>query len=151
MIYENIEIYYTGSLIQLDRGEKNEKKRFLIIDTEKETTESVESEGYKKFIEYTIDNENKSQIIEQARKDQENGHHVNIVKNSLDVITTDFEHEFKIIDKSEKDITNRGVSSTMTEEEKIRKYLGIQNVSSSEIDEYVNEAINIINACRGSE
>jgi len=146
MITDDIQIYYVGSPIQLDWGEKNETKRFLVVDTEKKTIESIPTIGYKKYREYIITAENKNEIVEEARQLQENGHHVKIVKEEdVDIDDT----EFRVIDKTEIDITNRGITSSMSKADILKKFLEIKGVQDTE--EYLTAGLDIINCCEGVE
>lgn len=143
-------VTYIGSSIQLDWGEKGEEKRFLVVDTENEEIESISTIGYRKYIEYEITNENKEDIIEEARKAQENGDYIQIVKHEL-IDTDDIDKEFKIVDKTEKDITDRGIVTSMSQSERIRRYLEIKEIKEEEFETYQKVGINIINSCEGTE
>lgn len=145
IIRDNIRVYYSGSLIQLNWNDKNEEKRFLVVDIENDSIESVPTKGYKKFIELVITDDNKSDIINQARKYKEDGHNVNIRKN-VEVDTKEIQDEFMIIDRTEKDITNRGINTSMSELEIIDKYLEIKDVDDIDKEKYRNKAIEIISS-----
>ena len=136
-------VVYVGSPIQLDMGEKNEEKRFLVVDSEKDTIESIPTDGYKKYYKLSLNKENSEEIIKQARELQEQGHIVKIDK--FDFMDTDeIGKEFTIIDKTEKDITNRGLSTNMTNSEKLMKYLEIKEVEESERENYFKVAIDLM-------
>ena len=139
-----IEVYYVGSPIQIDWGEKNEEKRFLVVDTEKDEIESIPTKGYTKYIEYTLTNDNKKEIIEEAKKLKDAGHFVKLVKSEK-INTSDIETEFIVVDKTEKDITNRGIDSTMTLEDKLKKFLEIKEIPEDQIDDYMKIGIECIN------
>jgi len=131
-----IDIYYVGSPIQIDWGEKNEEKRFLVVDTETEEITSIPTQGYTKYIEYSITNENKTEVIEEAKKLQNEGHFVKLVKTEkLD--TSKLESDFVVVDKTDRDITNRGIDSSMTMDEKMKKFLEIKEIPEDKIDEYM--------------
>jgi len=146
IIRDDIEVYYVGSPIQLDRGEKHEEKRFLIVDTTKQVISSVLTEGYRRYYEFELRKDNKDEIVTQARKLIKEGHHVNI-KRLEDVDTRDIAGDLRIIDRVEKDITDRGISSSMTEADKLRKFAEIRGIPEDEIEEYVNEALSVVSAC----
>jgi len=143
LINDKIKIYYVGSPIQLDWGEKNDQKRFLIVDDQTLEVESVPLEGYKQHIEYIITEENKDQVLIEARKAKEDGHHVKIVKKE-NIDDKEIAKEFIIVDKTEKDITNRGINLGMTQVERFKKYLEIKEIPENEHDEYLNESKMII-------
>ena len=148
MVNPQIQIYYAGSPIQLDWGEKNEIKRFMVVDTEKEIIDSVPTFGYKKYVEYIITEENKTEIIENARGLKKDGHHVKIVREE-EVDIGDAVDEFRIVDKTKKDITNRGINSSMTQSDILSKYLEIKEIN--DIEQYLSVGLDIINSCEGVE
>ena len=139
---------YVGSPIQLDWGEKGEEKRFLIVDSDSGKIESVPTFGYKKYIEYIITNENKEEILEEAKKEKEKGHMIQLVKKE-DIDTDDIGKEFRIVDKTEKDITDRGIISSMSQDERIDKYLEIKKIKPEEVEIYKKIGIEIMNSCMG--
>lgn len=150
IINEKIKIYYSGSIIQLDWGEKNEEKRFLDVDTETGIIKSIPTTGYVKFLEYNITKENKEEIVKIAREDKKKGNHIKLVRNtSFDI--DDITEEFRIVDKVEKDITNRGIDSTMTQSDKFKKYLEIKEIKPEQHEQYLKVAMDIVNSCEGDE
>ena len=145
IIEEDIMIYYPGSLIQLDWKDKNEEKRFLSIDTDKGIVESVPTTGYRKYIEFIITDENKKEVIKQAREFKEQGHNVKIRKNEK-VDTSEISEEFMIVDRTEQDITNRGIDKTMSNIDIMKKYMEIKDVSSSKRKRYEEIGLNCISS-----
>lgn len=135
--------YYIGSPIQMDWGEKGDEKRYLLIDTDNNSIASIPTKGYKKYCQLDITMESKSEIIEEARDLIKNGHYVKISKTE-EFDSSDIEKEFRVIDKSEKDITNRGINSTMSNEEKIEKYLKIKNIPENKMNFYKQIGMKII-------
>lgn len=134
---------YVGSAIQLDWGEKNDEKRFKVIDTKTYRSKSILTTGYKKYFELIITKENQREIFEKAKELKNCGHEVKICKSEVfDVL--DESKNFKIVDKVEKDVTNRGIKSSMTMSEKLEKYLEIQNISKSKIESYKKIGLEII-------
>ena len=146
IVREDIEVYYVGSPIQLDWGEKHEEKRFLDVDTDQGTITSVKTEGYRRYHEFELRNDNKDDVVAQARKLIKEGHHVNI-KRVEEVDTRDIAGDLRIIDRVEKDITDRGISSSMSEVDRLRRYCEIKGIPEDEMDEHLNEALAIISAC----
>jgi len=140
---EVLEVYYVGSPIQLDWGERHEDKRFLVVDTDNNTIESIPTEGYKKYFEFELTKENREEVLEEARKIQEEGNHVSI-KRMEDVDISELSEEFKVIDRVERDITNRGLTSSMTERDKLKRYLEVKEVPEELHDVYLNVALEII-------
>jgi len=76
IIRDDIKLYYVGSPIQLDWGEKNDEKRFLVVDTETLEVKSIPTKGYRKHIELNITNSNKSKILKIAKEEKEKGNYV---------------------------------------------------------------------------
>ena len=124
-------VTYTGSIAQLNWGEKNEEKRFLVCDSEKMEVESIPIEGYQKHFVFELNSENKSEIIEQARELQEEGHKV-VLDKTESIHDSDLTQELKVNDKVERDITNRGVNLSMSEDEKMDRYLDIRGIEDKE-------------------
>ena len=142
-------VYYVGSPIQLDMGEKNEEKRFLDVNFETGEIISILTEGYKKFYQFKIDDEaNVDEIITEAKKLKSEGHAVSLELLS-DVELKMEENEFRIIDKRDVDITNRGITSEMDEASKLKAYCEIRDIESEDIDYYVAVGVQIINDSTG--
>jgi len=146
IVRDEIEFYYAGSIIELDYGERDEDKRFLIVDTEKDTIDSISTQGYKKHFNLELSNENKYEIIQKARELREQGHHVQLSQVE-DMDISDIREEFKVTNRVIKDVTNRGITSNMSTEDKFKKYLEIKGIDSNQIDEYLEVGFEIINKC----
>jgi len=142
IINDQISLYYVGSPVQLDWGEKNEDKRFLVIDTETLEVESISTTGYKKYLEYEITEENKQEILEKARQEKECGSYVKIVQKTK--VELGDVSDLNIIDKSEVDITNRGVSSSMSKADIFRRYVEAKEIPEKEIEYYLQAATQLI-------
>ena len=149
IIREDIKYYSIGSITQTDWGEKNEEKRFLIFDTETGEVESVPTEGYKRHYEILITEENKKEVLEQAREMRNKGDYV-VLKKSEKVDTSDISKEFAVIDKSEKIMTARGISMSMSEKSKLERYVEVTEVAQEDREWIVNESLDIIQTCAGS-
>jgi len=149
IITKEIEIYYVGSPIQRDWGEKGETKRFLVVDTNTKKTLSVPTTGYKEYHELKITQDNKDEVIKQATKLKESGHEIKLVKSEI-FDTTDIK-DFKLVEKIERDITNRGINSSMSTEEKILKYIQIKNIPEDKIEKYKRVGMEIISRVYGEK
>ncbi len=146
IIRDDIRIYYVGSLIQLDWGEKGEEKRFLVVDTDTLHVDSILISKYRKHIEIEIDSTNIDTALKYAQQAKDDGHHVKILmKEKIDM--TGIKDDFHIVDKTESDITDRGISSSMTQEDRICRYIEIKEVPETYIDAYAREAFDIIKNC----
>ncbi|MFW9871817.1 MAG: exonuclease SbcCD subunit D [Candidatus Thorarchaeota archaeon] len=142
----DISLYYVGSLIQLDWGEKGDEKRFLIVNSDTLDVQSIPITNYKKHIELELTTDNKDEIFEAAKKAKENGDHVKVImKERVDL--TSIKGEFNVIDKTERDITDRGISSSMSREDIHKRYLNIKEIPEDQANDYLNVAKRIIESC----
>jgi DNA repair exonuclease SbcCD nuclease subunit len=143
-----VKILYAGSPIQLDWGEKNDDKRFLVVDSKTLEVKSILTEGYKKHIELKITESTKSSVIKMAESFRKNGDHVKLIKeDSVDL--KKFEKVFTIVDKTEKNVTDRGITSSMSQRDKHLKYLNIKQISETLLNDYMKIGMNIIESCEG--
>jgi len=140
-----------GSIIQLDWGEKHEEKRFIVMDTETDKVQSIPTSGYKKHYVIEITSENKDEQVIEALKLKEEGHAVNIHRVSNDVDVEDLRENFRVVDKVEKDITNRGIDSSMSTADKLRRYMEIQEIPEEDREEYLKCGLDIISTVTGGE
>lgn len=147
IIRDIIQLYYSGSPIQLDWGEKNDVKRFLVVDTETLEVESVPTKGYRQHIELDITNSNQQEIIRQAKKAKEEGHYVKL--NKKEVFDLSAEDGIIVVDKIEKDITNRGITSSMSQADKFKKFLEIKEIAEADQEAYMNKALELVDRCEG--
>ena len=128
IITDQIKLYYVGSPIQLDWGEKNDEKRFLVVDTDTMDVQSIPTQGYRKHIEL----------------EKQSGNYVKLIKTDSVEIGTD---EYSVIDKTDKDITNRGITSAMSEKDRLKRFLEIKEILADKTESYLNAGIEIINSC----
>ena len=148
IIQSNFQLYYVGSLIQLDWGEKGEEKRFLVVDTDTMQVDSIPITQYRKHIEIEITPDTKTAAMLQAQQAIDAGDHVKIVmKETVDM--TDYKGEFNIVDKTEKDITDRGISSSMSMSDIHQRYMEIKEIPEDQREAYLNIGMEIINECEG--
>lgn len=147
IIKDDFRLYYVGSPIQLDWGEKNDDKRFLVVDTEYGTVDSIPTIGYKKHIELEASSENQEEIIKIAQQAKEDGHHIKVVKKEK--FDLGIEDDFVVIDKSEIDITNRGITSSMSQADKFRKFLEIKEIPEDQHEAYLKKALELVDNCEG--
>jgi len=139
-------LYYVGSPIQLDWGEKGDEKRFLIVDTNTLDVQSIPTTGYRKHIELGLTQENKQEVFALAKKAKDSGDHVKIIQNET-VDLSDVDEDFLVIDKRETDITNRGITSSMSQKDKLQKFLEIKEVPQENHDLYLKHGLEIIENC----
>lgn len=138
-------VMYVGSLIQLDWGEKNEEKRFLEIDTDNDTVISVPSTGFKKYCEFNVTKDNVEKVLLEVEQLKKEGHNVKVRKKE-EVDLQNIEKDVIIINDIETDITNRGIDSSMSREEKLEKYLQIKEIPSDKFNYFKEIGIDIINS-----
>jgi len=143
IIRPDISIYYVGSLIQLDWGEKGDEKRFLVVDSKTMEIQSIPITQYKQHIEIELLSSNVDEALQAAREAKKAGHHVNVImKEAVDL--TSVKGEFRVVDKTETDITDRGITSSMSQEDKCRKYLDIKQIPEDKREAYLQLAKEII-------
>lgn len=142
-------IYYTGSLIQTKKDEAGEEKRFLVVDTETFEVQSIPTTGYRKYYSIEITEENKENIkdlLKEADDLKQQGNFVE-VRSTLKELPAKLKlpDGINIIDDYEKDITLRGITSAMSVNDQMLKYLEIENISSNDIKMYMDIGIGILN------
>lgn len=149
---EKIQIYYVGSPTQKDWGEKHEEKRFLVVDTDTGVIDSIPTVGYKKHFEIIVSKENKQEMFEKAKELSAEGHYVKLVtkdkatdwKEISKSLKTEERTSISFSDKSEVDITNRGITSSMSTEDKLNRYLEIKEIPKENWSKYKEKAFGII-------
>ena len=146
IIRDDISMYYVGSLIQLDWGEKGEEKRFLVVDSETLQVDSIPITQYRQHIEIELTHENRDDAFKAAQDAKEAGHHVKmLLKDKVDL--TGVKGDFNIVDRTEVDITDRGITSTMSQQDRVNRYLEIKEIPEKLRDAYAKEAFDIIQNC----
>ena len=148
IIQDNFKLYYVGSLIQLDWGEKNEDKRFIVVDTDTLDVSSIPISSYKRHIEVEVDSSNRAQAIKDVHKHLADGQHVKIIlKERVDL--GPLEMDIRVVDKTEVDITDRGITSSMSEVDIHKKYMEIKKLPQEEHENYLKTAMEIVQECEG--
>ena len=148
IIQDNFKLYYVGSLIQLDWGEKNEDKRFLVVDTDTLDVDSIPIVSYKRHIEIEIDSSNRAQALADVHKYRSDGQHVKVIlKERVDL--EGIEGDIRIVDKTEVDVTDRGITSSMSEVDIHKKYMEIKKLPQEEHETYLSTAMEIVQECEG--
>jgi len=141
-----LSLYYVGSPIQLDWGEKDDEKRFLVVDSDNMDVQSIPIQNYKKHVQIELTPDNFDQAIEIARKAKESGDHVKVImKEAVDL--TSLKGEFNVIDKTEQDITDRGITSSMSLEDKLKRYLEIREIAKEKQVAFITAAQKSIEKC----
>ena len=135
--------YYAGSIIPKDWNDKNETKRFLVIDTDTLEVESIEfpkSLEIPLFIEIVIPpNETPENIkAELAKADEykKQGHHVRIINRNKTKIK-DIATDVVVLEQQQIDFTNRGITVDQSKIDQCKKYMEIKNIPEDEREMYL--------------
>jgi len=140
-------VWYVGSPIQLRRDEFNEDKRFLIIDSETLEVESVSTTGYRRYYQFVIDeNSDQEEITKQAIEFKEQGHNVVVrskIENAPEILKED--SGIILIDEYEEEENVRGITTGMTLQEQMTKYMDIMRVPENDQENYLAVAANVLN------
>lgn len=138
LITPDIAVYYTGSPIQLNWGEKNQEKRFLVYDNG--NIISIPTEGYTKLVEFLVTDDNKENVLNEIAQLKEQN--VEITVKTKDKTLQLNSDNVRIVDVSEEDITNRGLSQSMTKRDIFEKYLDIKEIKNKE--EYLGYILSVL-------
>ena len=141
-------LFYTGSLVELDWGEKNDQKRFLVVDTDTMNVDSIPIHNYRKHVEIKINKQNRDEALKLAQISKDAGDHVKIIMDEM-VDLKGVEDHFNIVDKTQKDITDRGITSSMSTIDKLTRFLEIKQIPEEMKAYYMDAAMQIINKCEG--
>ena len=143
IVKNGVTLYYVGSLIQLDWGEREDEKRFLVVDTDTLQVDSIVIAGYKRHVQIEITADNKDEAIKAAQAARAAGDHVKVImKENVDL--SEIKGEFNVIDKTDRDITDRGITSNMSMTDKLKKYLEIREIPEDQHEMYLNVGMQII-------
>jgi DNA repair exonuclease SbcCD nuclease subunit len=134
-------VYYAGSLIPRDWNDKNERKRFLVLDTDSKQVESVWIDcGVPGFYEFVIPLDCPEQEIKSILKNAEDkkklGHKVRIINKNKTKVKTDIS-DLIVLEQKQVDITNRGITVEQSKLEQCKKYLEIKQIPEAEWDYYI--------------
>ena len=136
-------LFYVGSPVHTSWNDKNEKKRFLVYNTETLEVKTFEMPDFTLYKEYSIDNlSDAKEVLEQANKDRDAGHKVRIKKMIKDEIDND--SNLVILEENYVDITQRGINVSMNLTDKLEKYVEIMEIPDDQRSEYVDHIKSII-------
>ena len=148
LIEGNTAIYYVGSPIPLRRDEWEEEKRFLVVDSETFEVESVPTTGYRKYYQFTIDQDtNVEMMSERIQEIKDEGHHI-VVRNTLKDIPEELKNVtdgVKILNEHVDDGQLRGITSMMDTEKQLKEYTVYKEIPETEQSEYLEVATEIFN------
>lgn len=136
--------YYVGSLIPKDWNDKNEQKRFLVVDTETLEVESVDINcNIPQFKEYVITNdtteEERNNILQTAKEEKKLGNKVRVVNKSKIKMTKKEKENISdmiLLETVDVDITNRGITVTQSKLDQCKKYTEIKEIENK--DKYID-------------
>lgn len=140
-------VYYVGSPIQLTRGEADEKKRFLVVDTETLDVKSYQTTGYRKYFNVVL--ESKDELDEKIKQIEELGKEGLVtIKNKvkdLDINELQISDDIRVINDVEEEFQLRGITSDMKLVDQMKRYLEIQKVPNDQHQEYIETFLEIQN------
>lgn len=124
----NTILYYVGNPVHLNWNDKNEDKRFLVYDTESLEVTSVPLTNFIQYREFVIeDAETAKEIMIQAEDARKEGHHVRVRKTFKGNIEGT-SSELTVIEDVEAELPDRGVTSSMSHDEKMVRYMEIKEI-----------------------
>ena len=145
-------IYYVGSPIPYRRDEVNDIKRYLFVDTDTMEVESIPTEGYRKYVEYIINEEsNIEEIAELMSQMKDTGDFI-VVKNELANVPNELKDlieenkNIQLVDRYEEEYNIRGITSGMTIQDQMKQYCIVNNVPEVENDEYIRIGMEYMNS-----
>ena len=136
-------VVYIGSSTHLDWNDKNQEKRFVVFNSKTGEEKYIPTTGYKKYLEFNITKDNKDEILSKVRDLKTGNNTIKLIKTD-DLDLSEYKNDFEIIDKQEKDITHRGITSTMTRSDKLDRFLEIKEIPQDKRDKYKNIALEIM-------
>ena len=139
---KNCKVFYTGSIIELDWGERNDEKRFLVLDTDNDKIYSFPTEGYKKHILLEINEKNKDIILKKAKEELSLGNIVRLEKSDPNLKIDDIK-DLQVLDTSSKENRERGITLTMDLKSRFEKYLEIKKIPVNLKEEYLKIALEV--------
>lgn len=140
-------VYYAGSLIPKDWNDKNENKRFLVVDNETLEVQSIDITGVPGFHELIIQEnateEEKLQILNQAAQLKSMGNQVRVRNKSKTNMLKSSTRESAwndvlVLEQQDLDITNRGITVTQTKMEQVQKYLEIKGITGADAQRHLD-------------
>ena len=133
-------VLYVGSPVQLSLSEREEEKRFLLMDTDKENIEilSIPTRGYRRYIQLIIDNPDEVEnIFNQAKQLMDEGNFVSI-KSLIKEIPLDVPENISFFNEYREDFQIRGIRIGMSIKEQMKKYLEIKNIPEQEHERFID-------------
>ena len=138
---EYTHVWYTGSLIPRDWNDKNESKRFLVVDTETLEVNSVDITGVPLFVEIVIPPNSTEEHISaelcRANRLRKEGHKVRVINKNKSRIKQEDISDVILLEQQEIDVTNRGITVEQSKIDQCKKYMEIKEIPENERAEYL--------------
>jgi len=139
-------LYYVGSPIQIRRDEVNEEKRFLDVDFDTLEVKSIETKGYRRYIELEIENEDDLQKLDSIEVFDKKYIVVKLRANLNMDKRRYLEENCMVVDLTEENVESRGISLNMSLDEQLVKYLEYKNIVESDRQYYLD----VVKECLGN-
>jgi len=136
------DVWYAGSIIPRDWNDKNEEKRFLVLDVETSEVESVPLSpvGVPMFREFVItegmETSTVKTMLTEAAEYRKKGDKVRVVNKAKQKVKEDLA-DVIVLEQREVDVTNRGITVEQTKMEQCKKYLEIKEIPEDEREKYI--------------
>ncbi len=136
-------VWYAGSLIPRDWNDKNESKRFLVLDTDTLEVESVPLDpvGIPRYIEYVIPpgtgEAEIRRVLQEASEMRSRGNKVRVINKNNIKIKNDVATDVVVVEQQTVDVTNRGITVDQTKLQQCEKYLDIKQIPEEEREDYL--------------
>lgn len=150
---QNVEnVYYVGSPIPYRRDEVNDKKRYLFVDSETLEVESIETTGYRRFIQIVINEEADISEIKKELESLKNTDDFVVIKNELKLVPEELKTEIdennnvQVVDRYIEEHNIRGITMGMTLPDQMKKYLEINGIDNEDVlNEFVGVGMKYLN------
>lgn len=134
-------VWYAGSLIPRDWNDKNEKKRFLVVDTITKEVQSVDIDcGVPQYIEIVIPPNSTADFIKsemnRAKIIKSQGNKVRVINRNNHKLKEE-NTDIIILEQQQIDVTNRGITVDQSKLDQCKKYMEIKNIPEDEREEYL--------------
>ena len=136
---DNTILYYVGSPIHANWNDKNQKKRFIVYDSESMEIMSLPLTGFQEYRELNIiEGSDQKEILEEASMLREKGHRVKVRNKTKDKVVDASSDLIVIEEGGDIDITQRGLSTEMSTVQQMEKYIELQEIPEDKRELYLN-------------
>jgi len=148
--FDDTEILYVGSPVQLRKDEINEEKRFIVFDLDTLEYKSIPLVGSRTYYEIVVDGSKNEEDIEKEIEELRKMNYILSVK-ILDNVSDSFIQKLdsiKVIDLRDEQFNSRGILSSMSLEEQMKKFLELSKVSECDYEKYLKIAAEVIRSSK---